>query len=120
MKDQCFFWLFRRVPYRLGSLAITAGSFLFASYAADTLKWGVWKSAALAGASVLIIGYLYDLIWIARCAPRWPDSSNYMRQKSKQQLNQAAPGNGTMALLFQIQHLRRAVPEHGRSATFAS
>jgi hypothetical protein len=65
VKEQCFFWLFRRVSYRLGSLAIIVGSILFASYAADTLKWGVWKSAILAGASVLMCGYLYDLICIA-------------------------------------------------------
>ena len=28
--------------------------------------------------------------------------------------NLAAPGNGAMAFLFQIQHLRRAVPEQYR------
>ena len=66
VNEQCFFWLFRRVPYRLGSVAIILESILLASYAADSLKWGFWRSATLAGASVLVLGYLYDLIWIAR------------------------------------------------------
>jgi hypothetical protein len=65
IKSQCFFWLFRRLPYRAGSLGITVGSILLASYAAGTLKWGVWLSAALAGTSVLVLGHLYDMIWIA-------------------------------------------------------
>ena len=50
-------------------MAITVGCILLASYAADTLKWGIWKSGASAGASVLVLGYLYDMIWIARWRP---------------------------------------------------
>jgi len=69
VKSQCLFWLFRRLPYRAGSLAITVGCILLASYAADTLKCGIWRSGALAGASVLVLGYLYDMIWIAHWRP---------------------------------------------------
>lgn len=69
VESQCFFWLFRRLPYKAGSLAITVGCILLALYAADTLKWGIWKSGALAGASVLVLSYLYDMIWIAHWRP---------------------------------------------------
>jgi hypothetical protein len=69
VKSRCFFWLYRRFPYRVGSLAIIVGCILLASYAADTLKWGIWKSGALGGVSALVLGYLYDLIWIAHWRP---------------------------------------------------
>ncbi len=69
VKSQCFFWLFRRLPYRAGSLAITVACILLASYAADTLKWGVWRSAVLAGAGLLVLSYLYDIVWIAHWRP---------------------------------------------------
>jgi len=36
----------------------------------------------------------------------------HMRADSQKQANQAVPGNGATAIRFQIQHLRRAVPEH--------
>jgi hypothetical protein len=76
VRGQCFFWLFRRLPYMAGSLAIMVGCILLASYAADTLKWGIWKSAALAGASALVLGYLYDMVWIAH----WrPEVANFIR-----------------------------------------
>jgi hypothetical protein len=69
VKSQCFFWLYHRLPYRVGSLAITIGCILLAAYTADTQKWGIWKSWALAGVSVLVLGYVYDLIWIAYWRP---------------------------------------------------
>jgi hypothetical protein len=69
VRQECLFWLFRRFLFRAGSLAITVGSILLASYAADTLKWGVWRSAGLAGTSVVVLGYFYDMIWIAHWRP---------------------------------------------------
>ena len=69
MKSQCFFWLYHRWPYRLGSVAISVGSILLAAYAVDTLKWGMWKSWSLGMASIVVLGYLYDLIWITHWRP---------------------------------------------------
>src|SRR5438105_3350321 len=69
VNSQCFFWLFRRNVYRLGSFGITFGSILLATYAADRLKWGFWESAALTGTSILVLGNLYDVIWIAHWRP---------------------------------------------------
>jgi hypothetical protein len=33
------------------------------------LKWGTWKTAASVGASILVLSYLYDMIWIAHWRP---------------------------------------------------
>lgn len=69
VKSRCFFWLFHRLPYRAGHLAVTAGSILLALYAVETLKWGIWRSWALAGTSGIAMGYLYDMIWITHWRP---------------------------------------------------
>jgi hypothetical protein len=69
VKSRCFFWLFRRFPYRAGSWATTAGCILLALYTAERLKWGIWGSVALAGASASVLDYIYDLIWIAHWRP---------------------------------------------------
>ncbi len=64
VKERCLFWLFRRFPYRAGSIAIMAGCILMAVYAAGTLKWGLWQSAALGGASSLVLDYIHHMIWL--------------------------------------------------------
>ena len=77
VRKQCFFWLFHWIPYRVGSMAVTAACMLFGFYLVGTLHWGMWKSAALTGASIGAFGHLYDMIWIAH----WrPEVSRFIQQ----------------------------------------
>ena len=69
VKSNCLFWLRRRLPYKAGSVAIMVCCMLLASYAADKLKWGIWKSAGSALIGVLILDYVYDRIWFSHWRP---------------------------------------------------
>jgi hypothetical protein len=69
VKDRCVFWLFRRFPYRLGSLAITVVFVLVAVYLIGSWKWGIWKAAASALVGVSAFDIIYDMIWLAHWRP---------------------------------------------------
>ncbi len=65
VKKECLSWLYQRFPYRLGNMAITVGCVLLSAYWAAKLKWGVWRIGAAVSMVVLVLGYLYDMIWLA-------------------------------------------------------
>ena len=69
VRKQCFFWLFRRIPYLMGSWAVTAACIFAGSYLTESTKWGVWKCGAITIAGLAVLGYAYNRIWIAHWRP---------------------------------------------------
>ena len=69
VKRQCFFWLFHRIPYRVGSGLLSAACVLLGCYLMQTFHWGMWKGAAATGASLSVLGHLYDMMCIGHWRP---------------------------------------------------
>ncbi len=65
VKRECVFPLFRRSAFRVGSSVVAFCSSMLGIYLAEFWKLGFWGRAVTIGASVLILGYLYDRIWLA-------------------------------------------------------
>lgn len=65
VKKRCCDWLFLRIPYRAGSVAIGACFVFWMPIALQQWNWGVWKSCALGATAMAVLSWVYDMIWIA-------------------------------------------------------
>jgi hypothetical protein len=69
VKRDCLYPLSQRPAFFISSHVTTVAAILLGLYSNHALKFGFWTSALAMGFCVFGIGYLHDMIWMARWRP---------------------------------------------------